>query len=214
MEKTGRKFRILFSKFIEESSASRRIAYFAIMTALSVIGNTVLEVRMFDVQFSLTIVISVLCGIVLGGVGGFAACVLGDFIGWLINSFGQLYMPWVSLSTGMIAFISGIVFNNFDSSKLSVLYIKTAIVCVATFLICTVAINSTGFYLYNKSIGFSTAVMNYVDDKFGGRTSYYAYLAYRLIFKGQIWNSVANYALLFVFLPILSKVKPLKRFFL
>lgn len=206
--------RLVFSKFIEESSLSVKIAYIAVMTAMSVIGNTVLELRVFDVQFSFTIVISALCGIVLGGVGGFVACVFGDFIGWLINSFGQLYMPWVGLSTGMIAFISGVVFNNVINNKISVIIIKTAIVSLATFLICTVAINSTGFYFYNKSVGFSTAVVNYVAEHFGGETSFVAYLAYRLIFKGQIFNSIANYALLFILLPILFEVKPLKRIFL
>ena len=40
--------------------------------------------------------------------------------------------------------------------------------------------------------------------------SYFGYVAYRLFFKGQIWNNVFNYALLFGIIPALNAVKPLK----
>ena len=60
------------------------------------------------------------------------------------------------------------------------------------FLICTVAINTTAFWkLYSK-------------------VSYGKYLVSRLFLQGQIWNSLANYALLFVAVPVLNRIKPLK----
>lgn len=93
--------RTLFSELILTGSAGRRIAYVAVVTALSVVANMFLEFRLLDIQFSLTIVVSALAGILLGPVCGFAACYIGDFLGYVYNSWGQLYMPWVGLSTGM-----------------------------------------------------------------------------------------------------------------
>ena len=87
------------------------------------------------------------------------------------------------------------------------LLLKTIIVCVISLVVCTILINSTGFYLYNKAMGFSTAVLNYVNSHFGKDVSYFAYVAYRLIFKGQIFNNLFNYVLLFIVLPILKRFK-------
>ena len=54
-------------------------------------------------------------------------------------------------------------------------------------------------------MGFSTAVVEYVSQKFGTGVTYFGYVAYRLIFKLQILNSLFNYILLFIALPILGK---------
>ena len=102
--------KLFFSDLVLGLSTTKKIAYMGLLTAFSVVSNMFLEFRMFDVQFSITIVISALLGIFLGGLPGFLSCLLGDFIGYLFNSFGQLYMPWVGLSTGLIAFISGFIF--------------------------------------------------------------------------------------------------------
>ena len=56
-------------------------------------------------------------------------------------------------------------------------------------------------------MGFSTAVLNYVNEFFGKNVSFIAYVCYRLIFKGQIFNSIFNFALLFIALPALKKAK-------
>lgn len=197
----------LFSELILGASSTKRIAYVGVMTAFSIAFNMLLEFRMFDVQFSLTIAISVLLGWLLGTVFGFTACMLGDFIGYIVNSWGQLYMPWVGLSTGIIAVIAGIIFNGIRFKYKGELILKIILVCILSFFICTVGINSTGFYFYNKTMGFSTVVVNYVTEHFGGKVSYFAYLAYRLIFKGQILNNLFNYAVLFVVLPLLNRFK-------
>ena len=195
-------FKNLFvSEFISRKSAGGKIAYIGAFTALSVIAQAFVEFKLFiDVQFSLTIFVSMLCGIVLGGGLGFVAAFLGDLLGWLINS-GGMYMFWVGLSTAVVALIAGAIFSFVKRGGAAFPYLKLAVSCLATFLICTVLINSLGFYLYNRAMGFSKAVMAYVDDNFGGNVSFFAYLAYRLIFKGQILNNVFNYALLFAILP-------------
>ncbi len=201
-------FRKLFlSELIVNSSHTKRIVYIAMLTAFSVVTNMFLSFPLFDVQFSLTIVVSIIIGGLIGAIPGFLACVFGDFIGYIYNSWGYIYMPWVGLSTGMMAFIAGIIMNGVDLKSKGAIYIKLAIICVISFLVCTVGINSTGFYFYNKAMGFSQAVLDYVDERFGGNVSYFAYLAYRLIFKLQIVNSIANYAVLIASYPFIMKIR-------
>ncbi|MBR2448560.1 MAG: hypothetical protein IKB30_00400 [Clostridia bacterium] len=74
--------------------------------------------------------------------------------------------------------------------KLAV-YLKLGLVCILTFLLCTVGINTTAFWIiYNTR-----------------KVPYTAYLITRLFVQGQIWNSVLNYAMLFVAYPIIIKIK-------
>ena len=199
---------LVFSKVLKKSSTGKKMAYLAVFTALSVVTNAFIEIKLFDLQFSLTIFFSALIGVFLGGTCGFVVCLLGDFIGYVLNSWGQFYMPWVGVSTGLFAFFAAIIFTNIREDSYKTVLIKTALYTLVTFLICTVAVNSTGFYLYNKHVtGFFKTFEEYSKAKFGGNTGFFVYLIYRLFFKGQIWNSVANYTLLFVLLPALKRVK-------
>jgi hypothetical protein len=199
---------VLFSKTLAGKGKAHKIAYIAVMTAFCIVTN-LFEFKFLDNQFSLTIAVALLSGVIIGAAFGFAACFLGDFIGFIVHP-AYVYMPWVGLSTGMFAFISGIIFNGCPSQKKWVVWLKLFIVSLLTFFVCTIGINSTGFYYDNKGIGFSTAVVDYIAQRFGGGVSFFGYIVYRLIFKGQIWNSLFNYALFFVVVPMLSKVKALK----
>ena len=201
--------RFFFSELLLSKTSSQKIAYIAVVAALSVVTNLFLEFKFFDVQFSVTILVSAVAGIILGPFGGFAACYIGDLAGYVYNSWGMMYMPWVGLSTAMIAMIGGLVMHIRLPFK-GALYVKLAIICVVTFFVCTVGINSTGFYFYNQAMGFSDAVIGYVSSRFGSEVGYFGYLAYRLIFKGQIYNNLVNYALLFIVIPLLGTIKPLK----
>ena len=207
-KKRGFFYRLLFSKALDGKTAAHRVAYIAVMAALASLSN-LFEIKFLDTQFSFTIFISLFTGIIIGPTFGFLACMYGDAIGFLLNSSG-MYMPWVGLSTGLFAVISGIAFNCVGGKGKAVLWIKLAIVCFATFLICTIAVNSMGFYLYNKKMGFSTALLEYADEKFGQGVSFWIYVLYRLFFKLQIFNSLFNYALFFIVVPTLNKIKPLK----
>lgn len=199
--------RMFFSDLILRARPTGKIAYIGVMTAFTVVANMFFEFRFFDVQYSLTIAVAFAMGILLGAVPGFAACVIGDFIGYVFNSWGQLYMPWVGLSTGAMALIAGMIVNGVQIKCRGQLFIKLAFACVITLLVCTVGINSTGFYFYNKGMGFSSAVVDYVSSRFGGGVSYLSYLAYRLFFKGQIFNNIANYAVIFALAPLLLRSK-------
>ena len=184
--------RILFSSVLSGKSRNAKIAYIAVMTAFCVVANMFFEFKLADTQFSLTIAVSALTGILIGPLFGFTACFLGDLVGFLYHSSGYPYYPWVGISMGLVALLAGMIIGLKGKGVLGNFYVKLSLVCLATFLLCTLAINTTAFWiLYSK-----------VD--------YWTYLVARLFAQGQIWNSFVNYALLFVILPVLAKVKPLK----
>ena len=183
--------RILFSETLAEKNTSHKIAYIAVITAFAVAANT-FEFKLFDTQFSLTLLISALAGLLIGPLFGFAACFLGDFIGFLVNSSGYAYYPWIGISMGLVAAFAGLIVGGIPKAKSWFLYVKLAMVCVATFAVCTVAINTTAFWLLYSKVDYGT------------------YLVSRLFVQGQIWNSVFNYVLLFIITPVLVRVKALK----
>ncbi len=201
--------RTLLSPFLAGKTRSKIIAYTAIVAAVCIVANTFLEIKFSDVQFSFTIYVSILSGILIGPFLGFGAVFLGDFVGYLLNNWGFVYMPWVGLSSAAFALIAGLLMNGVRLSFRGGTYVKLALVCVLSFLVCTAGINTLGFYFYNKG-AFSPAVIEYFEAEFGGVASYFAYLCYRLFFKLQILNSLLNYALLFLTVPILNSVKALR----
>ncbi len=148
--------RLFFSERLRNYSHAKKIATVAVFTALSVVANMFLEMRILDIQFSLTIFFSAITGYFLGPLAGFFACLSGDFIGYVFN--------------------------------------------------CPQLLNTTGFYFYFKYIYVSKKFLAYAEEHFGGNGGYFVYLIYRLFVNGQIWNSIANYALLFAFFPVLRKI--------
>ena len=185
--------RVLLSDILADSSKTQRIAYIAVMTALLVVCNMFFEFKFADTQFSLTIFFSALTGMIIGPLYGFVACFLGDLVGFLYNSAGFMYMPWIGLAMGMVALISGLIMNLIDFKVKFAVFIKLLLVGILTFLICTVAINTTAIWImYNTR-----------------KVPFFAYLVTRLFVQGQIWNSIFNYALLFVAYPLILKIKSL-----
>ncbi len=183
--------KLLFSEILIDLSKTQKIAYIALMSALCVICNMFFEFKLADTQFSLTIFFSAMTGMIIGPIFGFVACFVGDLVGFLYNSGGFMYYPWIGLSMGLIAMISGLIINGVEIRNKFGVYLKIAIVCVLTFLVCTIAINTTMFWVvYNtKKVPFT------------------AYLFTRLFVQGQIWNSLLNYALLFALYPIILRLK-------
>lgn len=204
------KNRWLFTKLLENKSPSKVIAYLGVIAAFCTVVNFIEFRFSTDVQFSLTMVVAMLVGVFLGPLFGFATCFIGDLAGFLLNSKGMIYMPWVGGSVAMFAFLAGVIFHVLPGRGKGAMWWKLALLIVSSFLVCTVGINSTGFYFYNKTMGFSDAVERFVAEKFGKEVFFFAYVVYRLFFKLQIINSVANYALLVVLLPLLTRFKPLQ----
>ena len=184
-------FKKLFSsKILNDANETQRIVYIALMTSLTVICNMFFEFKLAETQFSLTIFFSAMSGMIIGPIGGFVASFLGDLVGFLVNSGGFAYLPWIGLCMGITAFISGITMNCFNFKSKFAIYFKLGIVCVLTFFICTIAINTTAFWIvYN-----------------GKKVPYFAYLVTRLFVQGQIYNSIVNYFLLFVSYPVILQI--------
>ena len=183
--------RLCLSEIMLSSSKTQKIAYVAVMTALSVVCNMFFEFKLADTQFSLTIFFSAMAGMIIGPFFGFAACFLGDLVGFLYNSGGFMYMPWIGLSMGLVALISGFIMNGISFKFRGGVFIKIAILSILTFVICTVAINTTAFWItYNTK-----------------KVPFFAYLATRLFVQGQIFNSLFNYALLFATYPVILRIK-------
>ncbi len=195
-----------FSPMLQEKNATKKIAYVSVVTAVLIVANTLLEIKFSDVQFSITLLLSMLAGILIGGGSGFCACIIGDAIGFIINSWGYVYMPWVGLTSGVTALLSGVIFYFIKFNKKVDLVLKLLLICLSSLIVGTILINSMGFYLYNYKMGFSKAVIDYVKELFGGEVSFLAYVCYRLIFKGQIFNCIVNYALLFIIVPIIIRL--------
>ena len=185
--------RLLLSDLMLDISNTKRIAYIAVMTALCVVCNMFFEFKLADTQFSFTIFFSAMTGMIIGPLFGFVAGFLGDLVGFLYNSGGFVYYPWIGISMGLVAFISAIVVNGFFFKFRGGLYVKLAIVSVLTFAICTIAINTTCFWILYA----------------GRKVPYFVYVGSRLFVGGQIWNSLVNYALLFALFPLVLRIRDL-----
>ena len=195
--------RLFFSQVILGKSAPKKIAYIGVMTALCIVSNF-LEIKLLDNQFSFTIFVSMLTGILVGPLYGCFPAFLGDTLGFLLHP-GGLYMPWIGISVAMMALISGFLI------KLPLnIYIKLALSCLLVLLVCSIGINTTGMFFYYAKIGFTTKTLGYIEPYFGGKNMYLTYALARLIFNGQLINSLVNYVLLFATVPLLKAIKPLK----
>lgn len=182
--------KLLLSEVLIDAKLTQRIAYIAVMSALAVVCN-MFEIKVSaDMQFSLTIFISAMTGIIIGPLFGFTAAFIGDLVGFLVNSGGFPYMPWIGLAMGAVALIAGLVMNGLNFKFKGAIFLKLAIVCILTLALCTIGINTTAFWvLYSKGV------------------PYFAYVSTRLFVQGQIWNSLFNYGLLLVAYPTFDRVK-------
>ena len=184
--------RWLFSDTLLALSRAKQLAYIGVVTAITVVANTFFEFKLADVQFSLTILFSVLSGLILGSAPGFLACFLGDLFGFLLHPFGA-YSPWIGISTGLIAVIAYLTVTFLPLRFRGGLQVRLFLVSLITFAVCTVGINTTFFYLvYAKNVTYGT------------------YLLTRLFVQGQIWNTLFNAVALIAVIPMLAKVKQLK----
>lgn len=185
--------RLLFSETLAKKNKSHKIAYIAVFVALNVVVNAVASIPLGFVQFSLLIFISVLTGVLIGPLFGFSACFIGDTLGYIIGNGGSNgWTPWIGLATAMMALIAGFIMNGLRFKFKGFWVVKLLLVCVLTFLVSTVAINTTAMYVMWYKNSFS---------------SWWEFLIVRLFVQGQIWNSLFNYALLFIAVPALEKLK-------
>lgn len=186
--KNGKWKKLLFSGWLLSANRSHRIAYTAMLTAVCVVANAFLEFKLADTQFSLTIFVSALVGISLGSLRGFAACFLGDLVGFFYNSAGFAYLPWVGISLGLTAAFAGLFSAWIVGENKRKRGLGLALVCLLSFCVCTVAINTTAFWLLYSKVG------------------YWRYFYARMFLQGQIFNCAVNYALLFAVAPLWRRI--------
>lgn len=182
--------RLLFSETLVSKNTNHKIAYIAMTTALVVIVNMFFEFKLAETQFSLTLAVSALAGIVIGPLFGFVACFLGDLVGFLYNSYGYAYLPWIGISLGLTAAIAGLIVGGIKTSSRGGLYGKLGLVSVLTFAVCTVGVNTTAFWLL-----------------YAPQLNFWTYFVSRIFVQGQIFNSLFNYAVLFIATPALERLK-------
>ena len=182
--------RLLFSGALtNESRPSQKIAYIAVIAAFLSVAN-LFEIKFADVQFSFTVAVSALSGVILGATFGFVASFLGDLVGFLFNSGGFAYMPWVGIALAVTAFLAGVIVGGIDLKVKGSLLIKITILALASFFISTVGINTTAFWAsFNRGVPYLT------------------YAVTRIFVGGQIYNCLVNYALLYIIIPIIAKLK-------
>ena len=174
---------------IKGASRTHKVAYIGVMTALAAVCNMFIEFKLADTQFSITLFFSALTGAIIGPVYGFVASFLGDLAGFLYNSGGYPYYPWIGIAMGTVSAISGLVMGFGGNGKGALLATKIGIVSILTFAVATVGINTTAFWItYNHM-----------------KVPYAVYLTTRLFVQGQIWNSLFNYAILFASMPIIRR---------
>lgn len=200
--------RMLLSELLLSKSVSGKIAYTGLVAALCIVTN-MFEIKFASVQYSFTIFSSVLAGMLAGPLLGFCSVFLGDALGFLCNNAGYPYYWWVALSCSTMALISGFVMNLRTGGGKKAVYVKLAVICVLTFGVCSVGINTTGMYFFGLKLFFPSNVKDAVAEFFGGEFSYGIYFVIRFFILGQIWNSVVNYVLLFLAVPLLGAIKPL-----
>lgn len=196
MSKTNEKQGVWLSGAAKGKTQSHLIAYVGVLTALNIVVNAYFSFSLGITQFSLTIYASILTGILIGPLFGFTSCFIGDFLGYFIGTgSANHWTPWLGLATAIMALLGGLIFNGVACKHKYGWAVKIGLICLVTFAISTVAINTTAMYLlwYRKTF-----------DSWG------SFLLARLFAQGQIFNSLANYALLFFTLPALAKVKPFK----
>ena len=200
--------KLLFSDVLLFRPISHKLAYIGVMAALCIAVNT-FEIKFADTQFSFSLFTALLAGVTLGALPGAVAVFVGDLFGYLLNSAGMYYYWWVALSLMLMAVIAGLVMRipmHFKGS----LFVKLTIVTVLTFSLCTVLVNSLGMYYIGINLFSSQALIDAINERFGGVLTFGNYVFVRLFVLGQIYNSILNYILAFLAIPLLNAVKPLK----
>ena len=186
-----------------------------VLNGFLTVPNPVLIGGSTDV-ISLCLALCLLSGAVFGPVYGFSIAFIGDLLCYLLfTSRGFPYFPWVGLSKAFAGFISGMIMCNVTIKCRGGVYIKALIVSVIVLFVCSVGIETGGYYIYNKyvkKLAFKT-LKNGFAKVFGvyiGEVTYVWYIFYRLIIRLCIINNVVNTVAFLFFVSAVNSIKGLK----
>ncbi len=170
------------NKFSIKHIPVKKICYIAVFVALSVIANTFTVYMNVSGSnaLSFTYTVDFLAGALLGPLAGFLTGLLGDLLGWFINSSGGAYNPFLSLTSGLLGLLPGLVFLGyekiFEKKKKYILFMP--LVCVVSFLsVWAVCTNLNTFLMY----------VYYIAGKSKKYTSFSAYYIYRIPVQTLFW---------------------------
>ncbi len=124
-----------------------RLCSIALLSALSIVFNAYAINLTPDISLSFTYLISFVSGVFMGPVEGFAVGVIGDVIGCIIAPKGP-YAPTVTISSGLLGVLPWVAFKVF---KRLPTVAKTVIGFAMSFIVCSVLINSTTWYIMYNS---------------------------------------------------------------
>lgn len=162
----------------ESYFTTRRIAYIAMLIALSVVIGT-FSPRIMGNKLTFSYTLNFIAGYFFGGVAGILVGGLGDLFGCLLAGYAP--NPILLVSSCLLGLIPALVKKIKAPS-----YVHIIISYVLCTVICSAFINTYGLMLYS-----------------GGR-SYFAYMAYRLSTQSIV--IAINIALTCVLQPVLSKI--------
>lgn len=153
-----------------------RIAYIAVLAALSVVCN-VFSIPIGPNRYiSFAYIPCFVAGLFMGPVAGLLVGLVGDVLGVLIFQTGP-WIPLITLSSALLGLIPGLI------SKIPRLnpYLKIAVAFVIVFFVCTAGFNTLGLWLTYAA----------------GKKTFWVYLAGRLPLQALVLgiNAVLMYAL-------------------
>ncbi len=152
-----------------------RLCTVALLSALSIVSNAFAINLTQDISLSFTYLVLFVSGVFLGPIDGFLVGVIGDVIGCIIAPKGP-YAPTVTLSTGLLGVLPWVIFKLFALIRKCPYIVKVIASYLTCFLICSVLINTTTWYIMYSS-----------------KTPYFTYLVTRN--SVQIWIVAINCAI-------------------
>ncbi len=188
---------VLFFIFVkpikrDKLTHTQRLVYIAVLTAICTVANCFLTIPITpNNSLSFTITVCFIAGYLLGAKAGFVVGFVGDLIGCIIFPQG-VYLPLMSVASGLYGMIPGLLFSYFNSDKKFNNYLKTIISAILIYGICSLVLNSISLWLLYSSKAFS------------------AYLIVRLPFMSI--NAVMNCALCLLIVGVLPRILPNSKF--
>ena len=189
----------MFSKFFKSLSPSKKIAFTAVLLALSVVANTVID---FDPnpnnKITITYFVCFMSAYLLGAVPAFAVAFVGDFIGWLIMPDGMYWL--YGLTLGIFAFITGVFLHCLPLKGGKSIYIKSIIALVAGYVAVTLFLNTIVNYTYVWLFVWNGEL----------KKTFFVYIAASIIPRLGLQTAVyaGNIALCFAVIPVFERLLP------
>ena len=150
-------------------SRTFRLCSIALLSALSIVVNAYSINITNDISISFTYLVSFISGVFLGPIAGFSVGCIGDIIGCIIAPKGP-YAITLTISCGLMGVLPWLVFKLFKKLPK---YLKIVISFALVFLVCSVFINTSTWYVMYSS-----------------KSEYFAYLISRN--SVQIWIVLIN----------------------